>query len=193
MRVIKLGGSLANTALLPECLDSIEQYSQEPTVVVPGGGSFADQVRVAQQRWRFSDHIAHGMAILAMQQMAFLFQGLNPGLPVAGTAEEIKQVLQKNRVVIWSPDNRWINASAIPATWDITSDSLSAWLAAKLSASMLVLVKSASIAKNYTFTQLAEQGIVDKAFREMTENAAYAIKILNRDELAHFLKQVNIC
>ena len=193
MQVIKLGGSLANTTTLPGCLDSIEQYSQEPTVIVPGGGSFADQVRLAQQQWRFSDHIAHGMAILAMQQMALLFHGLNPGLPVAGSAEEIKQGLQKNRVIIWSPDMHWINAADIPATWDITSDSLSAWLAAKLSASKLVLVKSASIATNFTFTQLAEQGIVDKAFGEMTENAAYAIKILNQDELSEYLIQVNIC
>ena len=191
MQVIKLGGSLANTESLPGCLDSIEQYSQEPTVIVPGGGRFANQVRLAQQQWRFSDQIAHGMAILAMQQMALLFHGLNPGLPVAGTAEEIKQGLQKNRVIIWSPDRYWINAADIPATWDITSDSLSAWLATKLSASLLVLVKSASIATNYTFTQLAEQGIVDQAFCKMLENAAYAIKILNRDDLSDFLKQVN--
>lgn len=193
MQVIKLGGSLANTESLPGCLDSIEQYAQESTVIVPGGGRFADQVRLAQQQWRFCDHIAHSMAILAMQQMALLFHGLNPGLPVAGSAEEIKQRLQKNRVIIWSPDSHWVHAADIPATWDITSDSLSAWLAAKLSASLLVLVKSAAMPTNFTFTQLAEQGIVDKAFREMTENAAYAIKILNRDELAHFLKQVNIC
>ena len=71
MIVIKLGGSLSQAETLVSCLDRLEQqYKDKPVVIVPGGGAFADQVRLAQGRWQFDDITAHRMAILAMQQMA---------------------------------------------------------------------------------------------------------------------------
>ena len=77
MIVVKLGGSLSQSDALIKCLNSIEQrYAGSAVVIVPGGGAFADQVRMAQQHWQFNDETAHRMAILAMQQMALLMNGL---------------------------------------------------------------------------------------------------------------------
>ena len=71
MIVIKLGGSLAYSKTLIDCLNKIQQrYQGRAVIIVPGGGAFADQVRRAQQHWQFDDITAHHMAILAMQQMA---------------------------------------------------------------------------------------------------------------------------
>ena len=71
MIVVKLGGSLSQSDALVKCLNSVEQnYQGRAVVIVPGGGAFADQVRLTQQRWQFDDKTAHRMAILAMQQMA---------------------------------------------------------------------------------------------------------------------------
>jgi aspartokinase-like uncharacterized kinase len=53
---------------------------------------------------------------------------------------------------------------AIAASWDITSDSLAAWLAGKLGARRLVLVKSVLVANGATAAALARRGIVDPAF-----------------------------
>ena len=48
MIVIKLGGSLSQAETLVNCLDRLEQhYKNEAVVIVPGGGAFADQVRLA--------------------------------------------------------------------------------------------------------------------------------------------------
>ena len=79
MRVVKLGGSLFDN--MPHnifaCLAYIATQSI-PTIVVCGGGEFANCVRHAQRQWHFSDVCAHEMAILAMQQTALMSQTLFP-------------------------------------------------------------------------------------------------------------------
>ena len=105
MIVVKLGGSLSHTDALVNCLNALEKsYQGQATVIVPGGGAFADQVRLAQQHWQFDDNTAHHMALLAMQQMALLFKGLKPDFAIAPTVAEIQNQLNRQKTVIWSPD-----------------------------------------------------------------------------------------
>lgn len=180
MIVIKLGGSLAYSESLRYCLETIERcYQDRVVVIVPGGGAFADQVRQAQQHWRFDDNTAHAMALLAMQQMALLFNGLKPHFVIAGSVVEIRQHAARNKTVIWSPDIAELELAGIPASWDITSDSLAAWLAGTLLASELVLVKSAAIDARLNLVQLAECAIVDKAFCDRVALLSFPIKIIN--------------
>jgi aspartokinase-like uncharacterized kinase len=178
MIVIKLGGSLAESGTLLQCLDKIEsRYQNTATVIVPGGGSFAEQVRVAQKHWQFDDKTAHQMAILAMQQMALLFKGLKNRFVIAHTVIDIQKHGQ--RVIIWSPDIVELDNAGIKASWDMTSDSLAAWLAHKLTAKELILIKSAAIDPALSFSELAERNIVDSAFKGITEQAPFKINILN--------------
>lgn len=180
MIVIKLGGSLTHSGALPACLDSVEQhYRGKAVVIVPGGGAFADQVRSAQQQWRFDDSTAHAMALLAMQQMALLFNGLKMHFKIAASLAEIKREGLAGQVLIWSPNIVELDLAGIPASWEITSDSLSAWLAKTLSADELVLVKSAVINADSDLAGLAEQGIVDKAFCAFVADTFFPIKIIN--------------
>ena len=59
MRIIKLGGSLTQAKTLLKCLDTIDKnYDTQKTVIVPGGGAFADQVRTEQSHWLFDDSTA---------------------------------------------------------------------------------------------------------------------------------------
>ena len=51
MIVLKLGGSLLSQATLVEFLDLARQYGKGQVVIVPGGGVFADQVRLTQKQW----------------------------------------------------------------------------------------------------------------------------------------------
>jgi aspartokinase-like uncharacterized kinase len=180
MIIIKLGGSLSRSDNLMKCLNAIEQdYRNQAVVIVPGGGAFADQVRLAQQHWQFDDRTAHAMAILAMQQTALMFKGLKPGFAVATTAAAIQERLNRQKTVIWSPEIAELDDAGIEAGWDITSDSLAAWLAQKLSATELILVKSAAIDAQLNRQQLAERQIVDKAFCGFAAQAAFNIRIVN--------------
>jgi aspartokinase-like uncharacterized kinase len=181
MQVIKLGGSLTKSQALPEALNRIATR-QGKMVIVPGGGAFADQVRFAQQQWQFNEVIAHEMAILAMQQMALLFKGLQPTFQLAGTLVEIKQFLsgQKSAPIIWSPSIYELNQAGVAANWEITSDSLAAWLAQQLDATELILVKAAKVTSN-NLAQLSEQGIIDSAFVRFVDHARFTIQILSND------------
>ncbi|MGZ5012367.1 MAG: amino acid kinase family protein [Methylobacter sp.] len=180
MIIIKLGGSLSYSDALVKSLDEVEKnYQGRAVIIVPGGGTFADQVRLAQQHWQFDDITAHRMAILAMQQMALMFKGLKPGFAMAHTVSAIQDQLNRQKNVIWSPDITELDNAGIPPSWDITSDTLAAWLATTLSATELILVKSAAIDANLSLQQLAEQHIVDKAFCEFVAQAAFKIQIVN--------------
>lgn len=180
MIVIKLGGSLSRTDALVDCLNAAEKnYQGRAVVIVPGGGAFADQVRLAQQHWRFDDTTAHYMALLAMQQMALLFKGLKPDFVIAHTVAAIQDQLGRQKTVIWSPDIIELDNACIEASWDITSDSLAAWLAKTLSATELILIKSAAIDAGLTPQQLAERDMLDKAFCDFTAQAAFKICIVD--------------
>lgn len=148
-------------------------------VIVPGGGAFADQVRLAQQHWQFDDNTAHRMALLAMQQMALMFKGLKPDFTIADTVAAIHDQLNRKKTVIWSPDIVELDNAGVEASWDITSDSLAAWLAKTVSATELILIKSAAIDANLNLQQLAEQNIVDKAFCDFVAQAAFKIQIID--------------
>jgi len=131
---------------------------------VPGGGPFADQVRALQKRRRFDDAAAHHMALLAMEQYGRMLVALEPRLQSAATRAELTRARRAGRAAVWMPTRMVLADPAIAPTWDITSDSLAAWLAAKLPASHLVLVKSVAVTNGATAADLARRGIVDPAF-----------------------------
>jgi len=183
--IIKLGGSLSRSDTLVNCLNTVEKnYRGRAVVIVPGGGAFADQVRLAQQQWQFDDTTAHHMALLAMQQMALMFKGLKPDFAIADTVAAIHDQLNRKKTVIWSPDIIELDNAGIEASWDITSDSLAAWLAKTLSATELILIKSAPIDANLSLQQLAEQNIVDKAFCDFVAQVAFKVHIINAQTMS---------
>ena len=181
MIVVKLGGSLLKSGWLLPCLDKLidEKYAAQGVVVVPGGGVFADQVRDLQQEFHFNDSIAHNMAILAMQQMALFIKGLKTDFALTGSTCRISSIINKTNIVIWSPALAELDSAGIKSTWDITSDSLSAWLAAKLMADELILIKSVTIDKNSDVSKLVRAKIVDESFTEFTLQAAFKLTILH--------------
>ena len=69
--IVKLGGSLARTPHCAAWLDTLAAWGG-PLILVPGGGPFADCVRVAQAAIGFDDAAAHRMALLAMEQFAIV-------------------------------------------------------------------------------------------------------------------------
>lgn len=137
MWIVKLGGSLAASPHLPLWLEAL---SQTAAVIVPGGGPFADAVREAQARWHFDEATAHHMAILGMRQYGRMLTGLCPKLLAATTLEEL--MANPGQAKVWLPLPELLDDAGIPATWDISSDSLAAWLAGQTQAANLLLVKS---------------------------------------------------
>jgi 5-(aminomethyl)-3-furanmethanol phosphate kinase len=163
MWVVKLGGSLFDSDHLRDWLKVLSESG--PLVIVPGGGPFADQVRLAQQQWGFDDSTAHRMALLAMEQYGHLLCSLQPGLVPATSHQQIEDLLAAGATPVWMPTVMVMAESDIEHSWEITSDSLAAWLAGELKAAQLLLVKSVTLNdERLTVEQLAEQGIIDTRF-----------------------------
>jgi probable H4MPT-linked C1 transfer pathway protein len=143
--VVKLGGGvLAHPEHFDAAVAAIAASSREHRlVVVPGGGPFADAVRNADRRLRIDDATAHWMAVLAMDQYAHLIAARVTGGVMVADAGEIADAIGAGHVPILAP-YRWLRAAdPLPHSWDVTSDSIAAWVAGALGATRLVLVKPA--------------------------------------------------
>jgi 5-(aminomethyl)-3-furanmethanol phosphate kinase len=182
MWVIKLGGSLLSSGSLKEWLSIIVEFGAGKLVIVPGGGIFADQVRDAQQKWKFDDQAAHQMALLAMEQYAHLLQSYAPALSLSNSIEGIEKAINLNRVPVWLPFKIISSCQDVSANWNLTSDSLALWLAGHLNAEHTILVKSLS-ASNMNARQLSESEMVDKDFPEFVKTSESTIWWLEQNDV----------
>jgi aspartokinase-like uncharacterized kinase len=162
--IVKLGGSLAAAGTLRQWLAVVERAGGR-CVVVPGGGPFANAIRAAQKPLGFSDTAAHQMALLAMHQTALMLADLAPRLRPCDSETAMADALGAGAVPVWVPTAMVMADPSVAESWDVTSDSLAAWLASRLDADRLVLVKSAPPPlPPVTPTRLAAAGLVDAAF-----------------------------
>ena len=159
--VVKLGGSLIESPYLSAWLTHLAA-SQGRSILVAGGGPFADAVRIAQRQRPFADKAAHLMAILAMEQYALMLAALEPGLHPAASRAAIEASRREGVTPVWLPSRMTTGAPDIPESWEVTSDSLAVWLARKLGVARVLLVKSAVLpTESASVVALAEAGIVD--------------------------------
>lgn len=122
--VIKIGGSLLDHA--GPALQAI-LTSHRRVLILPGGGVFADAVREAKAEGK----AAHWMAIAAMEQYGWLLSTY--GIETTDTPE----FYETPRIFL--PYRYLRSHDPLPHSWDVTSDTISAWLAARLSAELLIL------------------------------------------------------
>jgi aspartokinase-like uncharacterized kinase len=183
--VVKLGGSHAFSERLADWVAAIAGCAGD-VVVVPGGGPFADAVREAQPRIGFDDDAAHHMALLAMAQYGCALASLNGTLVCADSVDAIARALDARQVPVWMPSRMALAAADIPSSWDVTSDSLAAWLAGRLGARQLLLVKHvslgaatiSSLGATVSSPELITRGIVDPAFAEFLQAANVPAAVL---------------
>ena len=164
LTVVKIGGSLLGSPRLDPVLAAIADARPARAVVVPGGGPFADAVRETQALLGFGDALAHRLALDAMSAVTAILTDRHPALAVAAGADEIAAQQRAGFVPVWDPRGLRSGRPDIPEIWDVTSDSLAAWLARETGADRLVLVKSADAPTGASLAELAGAGLVDAAF-----------------------------
>jgi aspartokinase-like uncharacterized kinase len=192
MWVIKLGGSLLGSSELQAWLDLIAKHGDGKVVIVPGGGMFADTVRQAQLDTGISDHTAHQMAVLAMDQYGLLLKGLNDNLATASSELELAERGWQHRGIIWLPSKMVCADDNIPENWQMTSDSLAAWLAQKLNALHLVLIKSTlHTERKATAKTLAQQDLVDVCLADFIVNQTFDTWVLDKHDYTLFTDGFN--
>jgi 5-(aminomethyl)-3-furanmethanol phosphate kinase len=159
LTVVKVGGSYAHHPNLP-ALAAVLAEGAGRVIVVPGGGPFAARVRSEQQVVGYDDHAAHRMALLAMAQFGYALASFSATLSPASNLEAIRWALQRRLVPVWLVLDLLDGSPDLPETWDMTSDSLAAWLAGKLGAERVVFLKRANPAAT-AVPGLVADGIFD--------------------------------
>lgn len=122
--VVKVGGSLFDR-VIP--LLGILREVGRPVLIVPDGGKFADLVR----RLAVSDTAAHWMAIAGMEQFGWYIA--SHGVPAV-----TKPVLPAE-VTVLLPYCALRKIDPLPHSWNVTSDTIAAWVASELSTDLLLL------------------------------------------------------
>lgn len=175
--VIKIGGSLHTSGELSNLLKRIDCIQQQ-MIIVPGGGKYADAVRSRQVSDGFDDQQAHVLALKAMGEMAVEMAKLMQRGVVTETVEDIRDLLAKHNIPIWSPFRMMVNDPDLPADWSTTSDALAAHLAERTVATTLIVVKSIDVPISATPHQLAESGIVDPVFPGIVTRANLSCSVI---------------
>ncbi|HPJ31091.1 MAG TPA: uridylate kinase [Methanothrix sp.] len=130
--IVKIGGSLLDVSR--DIVEGLVSRSErgDAFLVVPGGGPMADLVRRLYHEHRLSEETAHWMAILAMEEYGrFLADGTGAGMTceIARTASGVEILLPYLPLM---RDDR-----ELERTWEYTSDSVAALVAARLSADLV--------------------------------------------------------
>lgn len=187
MWIIKLGGSLLGTDELRNWLALVAQHGDGRVVIVPGGGVFADTVRAVYDQVPMSETCAHALAVSAMNQFGTLLIDQMPALVPAHSELEIAERSWQHRGIVWMPSNMVMaDGDDIPHSWDVTSDSLALWLANKLSAQHVLLVKSQRPESNSTLSELTAQGLIDPAFVSFTHGGEVKSWVVFKGDYAAF-------
>ena len=202
MWIVKLGGSLLGAEELTHWLELLARYSDGKIIIVPGGGIFADAVREAQKLTHLDDKLVHKLAVMAMDQYGELLASLNPKIVTASSELEIAERGFQHRAIIWLPSKMVCADESIPANWQVTSDSLAAWLAAKLNAEHLVLVKSVAFKTrrlhgNETSNQISletliKDDIVDMHFGDFTRGKHFNSWVISKRDYVAFEHGFNV-
>jgi len=179
--VLKPGGSLAAVPQLSDWLRLLAAQRQQALVVVPGGGPFADAVRRAQAVHAFGDTAAHRMAVLGMAQYGMMLADLS-GLPLLETPEILTPWPPGS--FIWLPLALPEGEGGPARDWSHTSDSIALWLARRIGAGRLLLVKSVTPDRpQVEASTLAARGIVDTAFPGLLAAAPLPCNWLGPDQV----------
>jgi 5-(aminomethyl)-3-furanmethanol phosphate kinase len=136
LTVVKVGGGLGDDALPGLCTVLGGLGRRHRLLVVPGGARFADAVRDADRRFGLRAETAHRMAILGMEQFGRLLGDLIPG---ARRCADLA-FADAGRATVLLPAA--LPLDELPASWDVTSDSIAAWVAGRAGAGRLVLIKA---------------------------------------------------
>ena len=137
--VLKIGGSLSKdiVSLKNLCKEISDLSKKHQILIVPGGGEFANEVRSLDNKYKFSNEIAHKIAILAMDQYGLFLSELIPKSYVTYTFIE----KSRNLLPIFLPSQFLFQNDLLEHSWDVTSDSIAAFIANRLKAKKLILIK----------------------------------------------------
>ena len=129
MKIIKLGGSLQEKGR--EIIRFLSDYAEKNAhtfIIIPGGGHFVKRIKELSEQEVISDDAAHWMAVLGMHQYGFYLAD-GSGIEIVESMEELRNVVH---IGVLLPYNLLKEDDSLPHTWNVTSDTIAAFVANKV-------------------------------------------------------------
>jgi aspartokinase-like uncharacterized kinase len=171
-RIVKVGGSVLR---LPDLGPRLRRWlDREPTrrtILVVGGGPFADAIRELARAQSLDEERCHWLAIDAMSLASAVVVARCPNTTLIRDPSAIDAEWQTGQTPVLDPGSllrsNEPHVKRLPHTWRVTSDSIAACIAQVTNADELVLLKSCQAAQEADWQALASAGVVDEWFPEV--------------------------
>ena len=196
VRVVKLGGSLLHQA---ETRFAIQRWLQDQDinnwshVWVVGGGHWVELIRDFDRMHSLTAEQSHAASVAAMEVTARMVSGWFPEWNVFDSVQDAVSMIDRSSDhvcdgsnlaeshLIWYPLASLSSGDLdLPASWDVTSDSMAGWLAGQVDADELVLLKSCDGESGRPLDWI-QSGLVDRWFSQVC-NGKFSIRWVNLND-----------
>ena len=134
-QVVKIGGSLfPNYAI-----ELAKRLKGTGSLIVLGGGEFANLIRKYDEEINFSEDANHWTAIDCMDIIAKLVNDKVESTKLAYTIDEANKVSDDGFTPIFVVSDFLKSEDPFECSWDVTSDSIAAYVAHLLNANLLIV------------------------------------------------------
>lgn len=155
MAVVKIGGSLAREGRAADALaevaradDGTRPAGGRRVLVMSGGGAEVDRVREAARRGELEGPEAYWTAVRALDRMAAALVASyeashGPGRPrLCADLGCCREAWEEGELPVLTPFPVIRPVAGFPVAWEMTSDSIAAWMAYRVEADELLLAKA---------------------------------------------------
>ncbi len=133
--VVKIGGSLfPNYAI-----ELAKQLKDTSSVIILGGGEFANLIRKYDSEMHFSEDTNHWRAIDCMDIIAKLVDDKVDSTKLAFSIDEVNEISDEGLTPIFVVSEFLRREDPFECSWDVTSDSIAAYVAHLLNANLLIV------------------------------------------------------
>lgn len=134
-QVVKIGGSL-----FPKyAIELAKRLENTNSVIILGGGEFANLIRRYDDEIDFSDEANHWTAIDCMDIIAKLVCDKVDSCKLAYSIEYVEKISDEGFTPIFVVSQFLRENDPFECSWDVTSDSISAYVAHLLNANLLIV------------------------------------------------------
>ena len=134
-QVVKIGGSL-----FPDyAIDLAKKLENTNSCIVLGGGEFANLIRKYNDEQHFSDEVNHWTAIDCMDIIAKLVNDKVGSAELAYSIDEVNKIADAGFTPIFVVSEFLRAEDPFECSWDVTSDSIAAYIAHLLNANLLIV------------------------------------------------------
>ena len=114
------------------CAKLSEVSKKHKLIVVPGGGEFADVVRKIDKRFNLSAQCFTSDGDFRDGSIWFFAFRFDNGFLRVNQLENVQKILDLDKLPIFLPSNFMLNNDPLENSWDVTSDSIAAYIASQL-------------------------------------------------------------